>query len=122
MLGAVEEVRKKFEVLSRVLNERQLRLWAATEAEALGRGGVTVVKNEALVDALDALIDPVTRGDPTSPLRWTTKSLRHLAREPGEQGHQASPTMSEGSMPSGTDHPQVKVNQKRVPSRPRCAV
>jgi hypothetical protein len=139
MLGAVEQVRKKFEVLSLVLNERQLRLWAATEAEALGHGGVTLVreatgiwdrriatgklelarlrespptsppqeqrvrrpgggrklvevKNEALVDALDALIDPVTRGDPESPLRWTSKSLRHLAGELAAQGHQASRT------------------------------
>ena len=32
-----------------------------------------------LEQALDALVDPATRGDPTSPLRWTTKSLRQLA-------------------------------------------
>src|SRR6202165_5171856 len=31
-----------------------------------------------LVAALEALIDPVTRGDPMSPLRWTSKSLRTL--------------------------------------------
>jgi transposase len=30
---------------------------------------------------LDALVDPVTRGDPESPLRWTCKSLRRLAEE-----------------------------------------
>jgi hypothetical protein len=34
-----------------------------------------------LPDALDALIDPVMRGDPESPLRWTCKSLRRLANE-----------------------------------------
>ena len=33
----------------------------------------------ALLQALERLIDPVTRGDPTSPLRWTCKSTRHLA-------------------------------------------
>lgn len=33
-----------------------------------------------LVEALDSLVDPVTRGDPESPLRWTTKSLRDLAK------------------------------------------
>lgn len=32
-----------------------------------------------LLDALDALVDPDTSGDPCSPLRWTTKSLRVLA-------------------------------------------
>src|SRR5215469_12844519 len=30
---------------------------------------------------LDALIDPITRGDPESPLRWTCKSIRRLAEE-----------------------------------------
>jgi len=44
----------------------------------------------ALVAALDKLVDPVTRGDPTSPLRWTSKSLRTLAKALQEQGHQVS--------------------------------
>jgi hypothetical protein len=43
-----------------------------------------------LVAALEALIDPVTRGDPTSPLRWTSKSTRTLARALTEAGHQVS--------------------------------
>ena len=34
-----------------------------------------------LVPALLALVEPDERGDPMSPLRWTTKSLRHLAEE-----------------------------------------
>src|SRR5580700_5118234 len=34
-----------------------------------------------LVPALLALVDPVTRGDPESPLRWTVKSTRNLAAE-----------------------------------------
>lgn len=34
-----------------------------------------------LVPALLALVEPDERGDPMSPLRWTTKSLRTLARE-----------------------------------------
>jgi hypothetical protein len=34
-----------------------------------------------LPEALDALIDPVERGDPETPLRWTCKSTRHLADE-----------------------------------------
>ena len=39
---------------------------------------------------LEALIEPGTRGDPESPLRWTTKSVRRLAGELGRAGHRAS--------------------------------
>jgi Rhodopirellula transposase DDE domain len=38
-----------------------------------------------LLEALDALVDPDTRGDPTSPLRWTCKSTRQLADALGAQ-------------------------------------
>jgi hypothetical protein len=44
-----------------------------------------------LVPALLALVDDSTRGDPESPLTWTTKSVRNLAGELGRQGHRASP-------------------------------
>ena len=40
--------------------------------------------------ALDKLVDPVTRGGPMSPLRWTSKSLRTLAKALQEQGRQVS--------------------------------
>jgi transposase len=43
-----------------------------------------------LVPALLALVEPDERGDPESPLRWTTKSLRHLAAELTRQGHPVS--------------------------------
>jgi hypothetical protein len=43
-----------------------------------------------LVPALLALVEPDERGDPESPLRWTTKSLRHLADELARQGHPVS--------------------------------
>src|SRR6266511_1167031 len=43
-----------------------------------------------LLGALDRLVDPDTRGDPQSPLRWTTKSTRHLAQALGAQGFQVS--------------------------------
>ncbi len=43
-----------------------------------------------LRDALDRLVEPTTRGDPTSPLRWTCKSLRNLAAELRRQGHAVS--------------------------------
>ena len=37
------------------------------------------------------MVDPVTRGDPESPLRWTCKSTRHLADQLTRQGHRVSP-------------------------------
>jgi DDE family transposase len=43
-----------------------------------------------LVQTLELLIDPVTRGDPESPLRWTCKSTRTLARALTAQGHAVS--------------------------------
>ena len=105
------------------MDERARRLWAGTEAEAIGYGGIAAVaratglaistvtlgRNEVragvsandvvqvrrkgggrrrhevthpdLVPALEKLVDPVTRGDPESPLRWTCKSTRVLAAE-----------------------------------------
>jgi Rhodopirellula transposase DDE domain len=44
-----------------------------------------------LVPALEALIEPLTRGDPESALRWTCKSVRKLAEELRAQGHQIGP-------------------------------
>jgi transposase len=44
-----------------------------------------------LVPALLALVEDSTRGDPQSPLRWTTKSMERLAGELGGQGHPCSP-------------------------------
>ena len=48
-----------------------------------------------LVPALLALVDPESRGDPQSPLRWTTKSTRNLAEELTAAGHEVSaPTVA----------------------------
>jgi len=135
----VERIRRKYEALASVMDERVTRLWLAAEAEAIGRGGVAIVTaatgiphkrivagkrdlielrlnppglqpraqtvrrpgggrkvleahDPELQVALDALIDPVTRGDPMSPLRWTSKSTRNLARELTAQGHPVSAT------------------------------
>src|SRR6266508_604088 len=49
-----------------------------------------VERQPGLLQALDRLVDPDTRGDPESPLRWTTKSTRELADALGAQGFQAS--------------------------------
>ena len=42
--------------------------------------------------ALESLVDPSTRGDPQSPLRWTCKSTTRLAKELTRQGHPVSPS------------------------------
>ena len=46
--------------------------------------------DDGLVAAFDALIDPATRGDPMSALRWTSKSIRALTSALRGQGHQVS--------------------------------
>jgi hypothetical protein len=48
-------------------------------------------QDPTLVRDVEALVDPVTRGDPESPLRWTCKSLRQLASALQAQGHRVSP-------------------------------
>jgi len=134
--GRVDETRGIKERFARVagrLDERTRRLVAASEALALGWGGITAVSRvtglsrkairrgsaelqEALPAArtlarvrrpgggrkktvdkdptlrrhLEALVEPGTRGDPESPLRWTCKSVRKLATELRERGHQVS--------------------------------
>ena len=50
----------------------------------------TVDKDPALREDLDRLVEPATRGDPESPLRWTCKSVRKLAEELRREGHAVS--------------------------------
>lgn len=54
-----------------------------------GRKKLTIT-DALLAGALEKLIDPITRGDPMSPLRWTSKSTEKLAAELTKQGHPAS--------------------------------
>jgi len=49
-----------------------------------------MVRDPRLLEDLDRLVDPVTRGDPESPLRWTCKSVRRLADELQQEGHAVS--------------------------------
>jgi hypothetical protein len=49
-----------------------------------------VDKDPGLREDLDRLVDPATRGDPESPLRWTGKSVRVLAEELRREGHAVS--------------------------------
>ena len=126
-----QTVAQKFQALAPFLDERQRRPWAATEARALGHGGIALVsaatglsrptlesglselaqpdplppgqvrasgggrKPLTLTDPtlqadLEALVEPVSRGDPQSPLRWVSKSLRPLAQTLAQQGHRIS--------------------------------
>jgi len=48
--------------------------------------------DSTLLTDLESLVDPVTRGDPESPLRWTTKSTAKLAGELRRRGHRLSET------------------------------
>jgi hypothetical protein len=127
----IARIRAKFAVLEAVLDERGRRLWAVTEAKAIGHGGQTIVAqatglsrrtiyqglrdleslsgahqeatqrvrcsgggrklltyhDPTLLADLEALVEPTSRGDPESPLRWTCKSVRQLAAELQRQGH-----------------------------------
>ncbi len=49
-----------------------------------------VEKDATLLADLEDLVEPVTRGDPESPLRWTCKSLRNLAQALKNKGHTVS--------------------------------
>jgi transposase len=163
-----ETLRAKYRMLTERLDERSLRLCLASDAIALGRGGITRVAEAAgvsrttvhagvrelkapraeqgaervprkgkarirrpgggrkrveethptLLTDLDALLDPVTRGDPMSPLRWTCKSTTKLARELRRNGHEVSQStvwrlldklgysmQSNRKSREGTDHP-----------------
>ena len=56
-----------------------------------GGGRKALSKVDAgLLAALEALVDPATRGDPQSPLRWTCKSTAKLAQQLCEQNHPVS--------------------------------
>jgi transposase len=126
-----EEIRQRYERVAGELNERTRRLLAASEAMAIGWGGVSAVsratglsrqvisdgikelqeganaqegrvrrkgggrksnvsKDPRLREDLERLVEPVTRGDPQSPLRWTSKSVRKLAKELQSMSHQVS--------------------------------
>ena len=55
-----------------------------------GRQRITT-SDVSLLEDLEGLIEPGTRGDPESPLRWTTQSTHQLAAVLQEMGHRVSP-------------------------------
>lgn len=124
-------IRVKFRALATRLDEHTRRVWAATEARAIGYGGISLVARATgisrrailvglgeiedgyfppegrvrrtgggrksavhhqpdLTERLEGLVEPLTRGDPRSPLRWTCKSTRRLSRELGRLGYSVS--------------------------------
>lgn len=125
------QVKQRHQVMCAHLSEREKRIWAASEAITIGRGGDTIVseatgisrvtisrgktevkgefvvspgrirksgggrkrltkKHPNIVKDLDIMIDPLTRGDPENPLRWTCKSTYKLAEALQAKGHQVS--------------------------------
>lgn len=64
---------------------------AETRVRRVGGGRRPLAETDpGLLLALDALVDPVTRGDPESPLRWTCKSTQKLADELTREHHPVS--------------------------------
>ncbi len=71
---------------------RRERVQAAERIRRAGGGRRPLTTTDpALLTALLALIEPATRGDPESPLRWTSKSTAQLADALGRQRHPVSP-------------------------------
>jgi hypothetical protein len=72
---------------------RELEAGVAPDGRVRGRGAGRRAVEDAdpgLVPALEALVDPGSRGDPGSPLRWTTKSTSRLAGELAAAGHRVT--------------------------------
>lgn len=66
----------------------------STRIRRPGAGRKKLVELDAtLLADLERLVEPLTRGDPETPLRWTCKSLRLLAEELAAQGHHVSRTV-----------------------------
>lgn len=70
----------------------QQRTAEASRVRRVGGGRRSLLEADpGLLEALEALIEPLTRGDPESPLRWTCKSTRRLADELTRQEHAVGP-------------------------------
>jgi hypothetical protein len=78
--AGVREVRSRGKQRGRVLISQRIR------REGGGRKPITE-SDPSIPQALEALVEPLTRGDPQSPLRWTCRSTRNLAQTLQLQGH-----------------------------------
>ena len=85
-----------------------------------GRRPVTET-DPGLLAALESLVEPVTRGDPESPLRWTCKSTRRLAEELTRQGHPVGPRTVAALLHDGRVQPAGQPQDPRRASATRTA-
>jgi hypothetical protein len=153
----ISVIKDKYETLRPELDEKARRLWAATEANSIGHGGIRAVSKATglaestirigqseiessskilkdqearrirrkgagrkliieqdceLLEHLDLLVEPTSRGDPMSPLRWTCKSTRKLANELSLMGHVVSHTKV-GQLLSGLNY-SLQGTRKRM--------
>ena len=176
--GMIDEskIAERYEDLGPELNERQRRLWAASEARSHGRGGIAAVSRATgisedtvqrgiaqlreggrldpgrirragagrprltdsdpeLLGALEALVETDTRGDPCSPLRWSSKSLAKLAGALQAAGHQVSDRTTgkllrglgfrlhaNRKTREGTDHPDRNAQFRHINETARAAL
>jgi hypothetical protein len=68
--------------ITKGINELSAPALAADRIRRLGGGRRRLtVRDPKLADLLESLVEPLARGDPESPLRWTCKSTRTLAQE-----------------------------------------
>lgn len=59
-----------------------------TRIRAKGAGRKPIIETQpGITEEIERLVDPETYGDPTNPLRWTTKSLRNLQKELKAKGY-----------------------------------
>jgi len=170
------ELRAKLARVWPLLDERTRRLTAASEALALGYGGISKVshacglsrnaiakgiaeietgavppagrvrqpgagrkaitaQDPGLIGALERLVEPDTRGDPESPLRWTCKSTRALAAELTWEKHpishmkvaqllhaQGYSLQSNRKMEEGADHPDRDTQFRHINIRVKRAL
>ncbi len=81
----------KADTVSRGAHELESGVVPDGRVRAVGAGRPAAeVADPGLTPALEELVDPETRGDPESALRWTTKSTSHLADELTTAGHEVS--------------------------------
>src|ERR1700737_667571 len=77
-----------------------------------------VTQDPTLPRDLERLIEPMTRGDPETPLRWTCKSVRRLSAELKRMGHRASHRMVAEMLHQLGNSLQAKTNQIAGASHP----
>ena len=95
--GGISAVAAATGVSRPVIRKGMAELKQAVPSPPLGRvrrpgGGRkrATERDPQLQQDLETLVEPVTRGDPESPLRWTCKSVRKLAEELNRGGHQTN--------------------------------